>query len=72
MWQIILDGCSRDMIWLDVDVYILHIKRISLNNHSDSYLYSESRFLVKWYISGAIINWSIVINKTKYILYKDG
>jgi hypothetical protein len=27
-----LDGCWRDMIWLDTDVDILYIKKIDLNN----------------------------------------
>jgi hypothetical protein len=27
-----LDGCWRDMIWLDADIDILHVKRIDLND----------------------------------------
>jgi hypothetical protein len=28
-----LDGCWRDMSWLDADVDTLHAKRIGLNDH---------------------------------------
>jgi hypothetical protein len=31
-WQIILDGCWRDMAWLDADVDTLQTKRIDLND----------------------------------------
>jgi hypothetical protein len=31
MWQIMLNGYWCDMIWLDADVDILHVKRIGLN-----------------------------------------
>jgi hypothetical protein len=30
MWHIMLDGCWHDMTWLDVDVYILHVKKIGV------------------------------------------
>jgi hypothetical protein len=32
MCRMMLDGCWRDMIWLDADVYILNAKRIDLND----------------------------------------
>jgi hypothetical protein len=32
MWQMILDGCWRDMTWLDADMDILYVKKISLND----------------------------------------
>jgi hypothetical protein len=32
MWQMILDGCWRGMIWLDAYVDTLHVKRIDLND----------------------------------------
>jgi hypothetical protein len=33
MWWMMLDKWWCDMIWLDVDVDILHITRIGLNDH---------------------------------------
>jgi hypothetical protein len=32
MWQMMLDECWCDMIWLDADVDNLHAKKIGLNN----------------------------------------
>jgi hypothetical protein len=32
MWQMMLDGCRRDMTWLDADMDILHVKKINLND----------------------------------------
>jgi hypothetical protein len=32
MWQVMLDGCWRDMSWLNTDVDILHAEIIDLND----------------------------------------
>jgi hypothetical protein len=32
IWQMMLDECWRDMIWLDTDMETLHDKRINLND----------------------------------------
>jgi hypothetical protein len=32
MSQLMLNGCWRDMIWLDANVDILYAKKIDLNN----------------------------------------
>jgi hypothetical protein len=40
MWQIMLDEYWWGMTWLDADVDILHVKRIGLNDFSESFLCS--------------------------------
>jgi hypothetical protein len=32
MWQVMLDECWRDMIWLYANVDTLHVKKIGFND----------------------------------------